>query len=104
MSLQGRLDFGGFDAKTPYLELLIHAPKEFQSAIRQPPSQIARPIQRWAARRVKRVRDELARRQLSLVQIPQRQTVAAHAEFARNADRHGLQAGTQNVSLRVADG
>src|SRR4051794_10838689 len=51
----------------------------------------------------KRIRNETFRRQLRLIQVTARESVAANIKFAGNADRHGLKTFVQYVNLRIGD-
>ena len=61
------------------------------------------PIKTGPGRVVERIGDELFRRQLRLIEIGPRQTVAADIELARDPDRHRLEVGVEDIELGIRD-
>ena len=69
----GPLHLAGLDPEAPDLHLVIHAAQELQVPVRQPPRQVARPVEAFRAH-PQRVGDEPLGRQLLTVHIAACQT------------------------------
>src|SRR5229473_2576622 len=94
------LDLARLDAETADLHLRVGAPEEVQNPVRPPARQIAGAVHPAPGRPI-RVRHEPLRRQGSAIQIAARQTRSRDIKLPSDFGRDRLQAGIQNVNLRV---
>ena len=97
------LDLAELNAKAPDLDLEVVAAKIFDSAIRTPAAQIARPVHPRIRLLGERVPQKPLRRQLGPVQVASGHARAANVNLSRNPDGRRLQICVQNVDLRVGN-
>ncbi|NKG03053.1 hypothetical protein GO287_04995 [Ralstonia solanacearum] len=100
MLLQHGLHLTRLDAEAADLDLLVDAAEELDGAVMAPAAQVAGAIEPRAGR-AERIGDKALGGQAGAVEVAARDAGATDAEFARRADRHGLQHRIEQVDLRV---
>src|SRR5438132_4122959 len=86
MTTQGRFNFAALDPKTADFDLLIEPPEEFNITVRPPPHSVTRSIADSSGAFQERVRDESVRSLGWLVEIAQRNALAADQRLAGDAN------------------
>src|SRR6185503_1241811 len=84
-----------------HLHLLVHPPHELHSARSHHSHQVSSPVQPLASYSTVRVRHKLLRRQLRLIQISARQSIATQVKLSHYSFRHRLQPRSQHILSRV---
>src|SRR3989442_7539188 len=101
MSLQDRFNLFKLDPVPPDFDLSIGAPQILKLTVRQPPGQIASPVETCTRLRAEWVPNEPLSSQISTLQVTTRKTNATDIELSRSFNRHGLQIPIEHVHLNV---
>ncbi|OEZ95965.1 hypothetical protein DUGA2_64160 [Duganella sp. HH101] len=99
---QRGFDFTELDTEAAQLDLMVDTAQVFDAAVFKVARQVARLVQA-AAGRAERVRNEPVGRQVAPVQVTPRQACAGDMQLTSHADRHGVQAGIQNVRRQIGN-
>ncbi len=95
---QRALDLPRLDAVAADLDLPVGAAEELEDAVRQPPRQIARPVEA-----AERMRGKEVRRQVRPAVISTGHAGTSHVQLARDADRHRVPPAVQQVQLDAGE-
>src|SRR5437867_9608865 len=100
---QARLNFSQLDAEAANLHLIIVAAQILDVAIRQPATQIPRPVHPRPRLTAEWIGDKTYRRQFLTVEISAGYSRSANVYLSWDPHGRRLQSRTQNVDLRVGN-
>jgi hypothetical protein len=91
------LHFSQLDAEASDLDLVVKTTEKLEGRIGAIASQVAAAIKALAGHMGKGVRKKAESSQVRAVDIPARESVAAHEQLSSNSHRHGLPVNIQKI-------
>ena len=103
MFVERRFDLAKLNAKASQLDLVVDSAEKLDIAFGKVAREIARSVHPRSAFGGERVRYELLRGQLRMIEIPARQSFSAYAQLTRYVERQKPMKRIEHMSLNVRD-